>query len=165
MRAFLDRVNANLPVAEPDHILLALVEGEAKAVCGTACPRGQGATDAGRCLPNALLVRGATTGAARAAAAKSVPAVAAWVTTTTISPPASAMAPHERMALAGPLDATEAGVAPQTSVPAPNHSERRNPAATRPPLAYGNTQGRVPRLSGGSAPFADRVFRGGLSSF
>ena len=57
MKAFTDRVNAALPVEQPDHILLALVQNHKQATCGAACPPGQSAGGDGRCLPNALLAR------------------------------------------------------------------------------------------------------------
>jgi hypothetical protein len=37
MRAFLARVNARLPVTQPDEILLRLVQGEKQRVCGEPC--------------------------------------------------------------------------------------------------------------------------------
>jgi hypothetical protein len=59
MRAFLDRVNAMLPISEPDQILLALVKGQAAAVCGKICPEGQRFAEKGSCLPNAVVAAGA----------------------------------------------------------------------------------------------------------
>jgi hypothetical protein len=55
MKAFIDRVNARLPVDEPDLILLALVQGYQEKVCGSSCPAGQGLADDGRCLPNSII--------------------------------------------------------------------------------------------------------------
>ena len=54
MSAFNDRVNATLPVDEPDQILLTLVQGRASRVCNAACPAGQSMSTAGRCLPTAV---------------------------------------------------------------------------------------------------------------
>src|SRR5947207_1138662 len=68
MKAFTDRVNATLPVEEPDYILLALVQSHQDNVCGKPCPAGQGLSEAGRCLPNAILARAATKGSARVSA-------------------------------------------------------------------------------------------------
>ena len=42
MQAFTDRVNAVLPIDQPDGILLALVQGHPGKVCGAPCPVGQG---------------------------------------------------------------------------------------------------------------------------
>lgn len=57
MSAFMDRVNATLPVNEPDYILLTLVQGHAAKACGAACPAGQTAAENGRCIPQAVVAR------------------------------------------------------------------------------------------------------------
>ena len=57
MTEFADRVNASLPVEEPDMVLLALVEAHAGQVCGRTCPTGQGLDGEGRCLPRAILAQ------------------------------------------------------------------------------------------------------------
>ena len=62
MKAFTDRVNATLPVDEPDGILLTLVQAYQDKVCGKPCPAGQGLSDDGRCVPNAILARAAKKG-------------------------------------------------------------------------------------------------------
>ena len=51
MKAFLDRVNASLPIDKPDHVLLALVKAHSTVVCGQACPAGQSLAANGHCLP------------------------------------------------------------------------------------------------------------------
>src|SRR5262249_19939883 len=60
MQAFLDRVNATLPVDRPDYILLTLVQEEADEVCRKPSPTGQGLSAEGRCLPNPILARRGT---------------------------------------------------------------------------------------------------------
>lgn len=55
MRAFNDRVNASLPIDQPDYILLTLLQGHAARACGAACPPGQDLSGAGKCLPRAVL--------------------------------------------------------------------------------------------------------------
>ena len=57
MSAFMDRVNASLPVEEPDYILLTLVQGQVAAACGAECPSGQALSDGGRCVPNAVVAQ------------------------------------------------------------------------------------------------------------
>jgi hypothetical protein len=57
MTEFADRVNAALPIEEPDVVLLALLQAHAGQVCGRACPAGQGLDANGRCLPHAILAR------------------------------------------------------------------------------------------------------------
>lgn len=53
--AFMERVNAILPVDEPDVFMLSLLTAESNAVCGTTCPHGQVLSAGGRCLPTTLL--------------------------------------------------------------------------------------------------------------
>jgi hypothetical protein len=57
MSAFMDRVNATLPVEDPDYILLTLVQGHAAQACGKSCPPGQGLSNDSRCLPRAILAQ------------------------------------------------------------------------------------------------------------
>jgi hypothetical protein len=59
MSAFMDRVNATLPVEDPDYILLTLVQGHAAQACGKGCPAGQGLSTDGRCQPRAILAQSA----------------------------------------------------------------------------------------------------------
>lgn len=56
MSAFMERVNASLPIEEPDYILLTLVQGHAAAACGSECPSGQ-AMSAGKCVPQAVVAQ------------------------------------------------------------------------------------------------------------
>jgi hypothetical protein len=51
---FTGKVNASLPIEEPDYILLALVQGHSGQACG-ACPAGQTAGAGGRCQPAAVV--------------------------------------------------------------------------------------------------------------
>ena len=60
MKAFIDRVNAALPVDEPDHILRTMVQGHPGHACGQACPAGQTATNQGRCLPTGIVAQAPT---------------------------------------------------------------------------------------------------------
>jgi hypothetical protein len=55
MKAFTNRVNAELPIGKPDAILLALVQALPEKVCGVPCPRGQTLTAEGQCMPDALI--------------------------------------------------------------------------------------------------------------
>jgi hypothetical protein len=110
MKTFMDRVNASLPVEEPDSVLLALVQSHPDGVCAKPCPTGQGLSDVGRCVPAAMLARAAAKGAARHMAGiapkgqvPQQPAIGSWTTSTTVAAPATRMEPPEgRMALAGP---------------------------------------------------------------
>jgi hypothetical protein len=48
MKEFTVRVNATLPLDEPDYVQLALIQSNAKTTCG-ACPAGQSLSESGRC--------------------------------------------------------------------------------------------------------------------
>jgi hypothetical protein len=57
MKAFVDRVNAALPIDEPDHILRTMVQGHPGSACGKSCPAGQAALADGRCLPASVVAQ------------------------------------------------------------------------------------------------------------
>jgi hypothetical protein len=57
MSAFMERVNATLPIEEPDYILLTLVQGHAASACGAECPSGEVQSAAGRCVPQAVVAQ------------------------------------------------------------------------------------------------------------
>jgi hypothetical protein len=131
MKAFTDRVNATLPTDEPDSILLTLVQAYQDKVCGRPCPAGQGLSDAGRCVPNAILARTNTKKAVPVAAAppaeKPTPAITGWSTTTTAAastPPTGTAPTQGRMALAGP--ATPEATPTPAAAP-PRAPEKRTP--------------------------------------
>jgi hypothetical protein len=50
MKSFTDKVNASLPIDNPDQVLLSLVRGHKDTACAAACPPGQAPNDKGRCL-------------------------------------------------------------------------------------------------------------------
>lgn len=103
MKAFTDRVNATLPIDQPDYILLALVRSHPEEVCGKGCPAGQSLSE-GQCLPNAIIARAAKKKTAPAAAAiPPRPTISSWSTTTTAVVATPPSAPIDgRMALSGP---------------------------------------------------------------
>ena len=57
MSVFMERVNATLPVDQPDYILLTLVQGHTAVACGASCPSGQVMSGAGRCVPQAVVAQ------------------------------------------------------------------------------------------------------------
>lgn len=67
MSAFNERVNATLPVEDPDYILLTLLRGHRDATCGATCPAGQSLSD-GRCQPQGLIALAARKARSSAAA-------------------------------------------------------------------------------------------------
>jgi len=156
MKAFTDRVNATLPTDEPDSILLTLVQAYQDKVCGKPCPAGQGLSDAGRCVPTAILARAAKKGAPVVAAAppaeKPTPAITSWSTTTTAAAPTptpvvGAPPPTEgRMALAGPT--TPEVTPPPGTPPLPG---------TTPPTA--TKEKRPAKVVGSSGGWARNMFK------
>lgn len=109
MAAFTDRVNATLPVEEPDFILLTLVEGHRAAACGKGCPRGQ-VLSAGRCLPSAVVAKSERRGSRSSAGA-----VAA--ATESRREPARLAAPGSQAATAARAPRPEATVAEMSPPP------------------------------------------------
>ena len=138
MKTFIDRVNARLPTDEPDSILLALVQAYHDKACGGHCPAGQGLTDMGNCLPNALLAR--TSGAKSAPIAaitpvgRPTPAITGWTTpaVATVNPPTEAAPTEGHMALAGPAAPAAATQMPKAAPPG---------AARRRPSLYADYRG------------------------
>jgi peptidoglycan hydrolase-like protein with peptidoglycan-binding domain len=57
MKAFIERMNASLPVEQPDPVLYAMVQGQRDQICGKACPIGEDLAVNGRCVPTALLAK------------------------------------------------------------------------------------------------------------
>jgi peptidoglycan hydrolase-like protein with peptidoglycan-binding domain len=97
MKVFLERVNATLPINQPDGVLLALVRGQRVKTCGTSCPSGQTLVDDGRCVPTALLSREALKDQKKA-----ILATTGWSTITTLAPTRPSSPIEGQMALAGP---------------------------------------------------------------
>src|SRR5262245_64662371 len=73
MKTFIERMNARLPIEEPDAVLYALVKGQDELVCGKACSHGEVQSADGRCIPDVLLayVKGKTAQSVTAAVEKS----------------------------------------------------------------------------------------------
>jgi hypothetical protein len=61
MKSFNERVNASLPIDNPDPVLLSLVQGHRDRACGAACPAGQTAVEGGACLPSAVAAKAVKT--------------------------------------------------------------------------------------------------------
>ena len=139
MKAFTDRVNAILPVDAPDYILLTLVQGHQDQVCSKPCSAGQGLSDDGRCVPNAILAHAARKPAAPSQA--TAPAPSAWAVTTVAAPPSRSMPVIEgRMALAGPQTEMNTGLSKRVAAPSPFRGPTARPDARAPRAAQ--RQGR-----------------------
>lgn len=57
MKSFTDRVNAVLPLEQPDYILLTLVKGHVNKACGAGCAPGEVAAEGGRCVPKGVIAQ------------------------------------------------------------------------------------------------------------
>ena len=53
MQEFIDRINATLPIEQPDYVLLTLLQANDDKSCG-ACPSGHTATVGGSCVPQTI---------------------------------------------------------------------------------------------------------------
>src|SRR4029079_17632647 len=84
MQAFMERVNAVLPIDQPDGILLALVQGHPGKVCGAPCPAGQGLSHETQCVPNAILAMTGRTKIAASTSKKVTPTTSAGTVNTTV---------------------------------------------------------------------------------
>jgi hypothetical protein len=107
MRDFIDRVNASLPVEQPDNILLSLVQNHPDKACGRSCPAGEGMSQDGkRCIPSALLAQAAKKPwtAANATGPKPPPIEKMAPMPTDMTGRSADPPPTGRMALAGPAE-------------------------------------------------------------
>jgi hypothetical protein len=122
MRSFTDRINAELPLDEPDYLLLTLAQAHAGKACGE-CPPGLAPTANGRCIPQPTVAQSrpadAHQPAAPATAAASTGEVLPWQVATNgsakptagrplFTPIATSMVSSEplpgRMSIGGPRD-------------------------------------------------------------
>lgn len=102
MKTFTDRVNATLPIDDPDYVLLAMVESYRGTACGRGCPAGESEAEDGRCLPKGLVAQGVrkSPGADPSIQARGANVAALPLPSAADAPPAPL--PQGRMALAGP---------------------------------------------------------------
>jgi hypothetical protein len=129
MKALNDRVNASLPVDQPDPVLLAMAQSQEAETCTASCPAGQARGADGRCLPSALVAGIAVGTGKRPARAPPAPAHGGekLAQPGPAAPAGPAAAPPEgRMSLAGPPP----GAPPQARMPS------RRTAKTRATHAY-----------------------------
>ncbi len=133
MKAFIERINATLPIEEPDHILKTLVQGHPGSACGKTCPAGQ-SLNGDRCVPSAILAQ-QQVGKRRVPSSRETAAVqrsaqpkatSQWETTVT------AMAP--------------------LPIPTPRAQERQEPLAGRMALAGPNTEATAPAITWSPRP-------------
>jgi hypothetical protein len=158
MKTFTDRVNATLPIDEPDAVLFAMVQSQPDRVCGKPCPIDQGLGEDGRCLPNAILAKAASKPSLSAVAthapasggpAAGKPAPSRWSATVTAArptPPAqpaagapAAPTPSQALALAPaappPTEGRMALAGPTPQPAPPGATTPSGPIAVPGPLA------------------------------
>ena len=147
MKSVTDRVNATLPIDNPDDILLSLVRGQQDGVCGAPCPSGQTANDTGRCLPGATLAKGPADVVSPEAKAESQ-ADKSGITTGSVVPATAAAA--TALAATAAIPKTE----PNANLP-----ENRARSAAVPPEETPPRSGRTERSSrqGGPSP-SERIY-------
>jgi len=127
MLEFMDRVNAVLPINQPDGILLALVQGHQGKVCGAPCPAGQGLSRETQCVPNAILAITGRTKAAASTSKEATPATSAGTVNTAVAGGA--------LPTSHPGDVALIDAAPGVAAIAPGTTTRRRVAEKnrRPP--------------------------------
>jgi hypothetical protein len=110
LTAFMDRVNASLPITEPDHILLALITAQPAAACSVPCPQGQAYASDGRCVPNAIIAQATRKSGASDTRASAIPSTDTQIAWTAEVRPSAGSAPDlpppapltGRMSVGGP---------------------------------------------------------------
>jgi hypothetical protein len=142
MKTFMERVNASLPVEEPDLVLLSLVQGQADKTCGRPCPPGEAAIDGGRCVP-AAMASSPRKAAHSPGTSRDAPQPAIGLSTAAPTPSGPPL--EGRMGLAGPNEE-----APTTALGAPQAA-----APVRPSVA-GAVGQAAPGADGRTGPAADR---------
>src|SRR5262245_32282143 len=116
MKTFTERVNASLPVEEPDLVLLSLLQGQTDKTCGRPCPAGETAADGGRCVPAAVATSPRKAAHSTGATRDTPQPAIGWSTT---AAPAATPPLEGRMGLAGPDEELPNGaVAGQQTAPA-----------------------------------------------
>jgi len=169
MKTFTDRVNASLPVDEPDAVLFAMVQSQQDQVCGKPCPIDQGLSEDGRCLPNAILAKAASKPTPSAvathapasggpAAGKPLPARSGWSVTVTAARPT----PSQALAVLAPAPATPPSTVGRMALAGPidGHATTDPPLVAKPILRTKPPQ-RGPQVDRAPRPrtFVSTVFR------
>ncbi len=105
LRTFMERVNAKLPVDEPDYVQLSMLQSRSGVVCGSECPAGQ-SQSGGQCLTNAIVAHAATS-ASGAKPETSAAEGSKWKTITKAAAPVPAEKKLTVVASAEPTEAKE----------------------------------------------------------
>jgi hypothetical protein len=146
MKTFVDRVNAALPIDNPDPVLLSLVQGHRDRACGV-CPPGQAATATGACVPKAVLTTAAPADARPEADKPGGAATAAGAAALALTTPSAAAKSDPRAA-----DPRTTGPGAARAAPAPDL-----PGGAVPP--EGLVRERRPRQASEAPPRPPKVVR------
>src|SRR5262249_45900856 len=134
MKTFIDRMNARLPIEEPDAVLYALLKAQDEPVCGKACAAGEVQSADGRCISSVVLAH-VKSKAAPSTAAVEKPSVAMVGGSVGAATPQSTEPSLEgRMSLAGPSSGPSAETATQTP---PVRATRAVTSASQPRIVQG----------------------------
>lgn len=90
MKSFTDSVNASLPIDNPDHVLLSLLQGHQNMACNASCPGGLTTGENGQCTPSNVQAKVAPTATPETKAEQ--PADRSSITTGSIVPASAAAA-------------------------------------------------------------------------
>ena len=142
MKGFTDRVNARLPIDQPDYILLKLVQNQKDKVCGKPCPAGLATAQDGRCVSEATLAD---------AAKKPEPTTRPEPIVAKASPP-PADAKTEREPAVSPDRPRVASVMPKPDAPPPPGERPRGPPRADAPVPPDGVYERRPRHRAQSRP-------------
>jgi hypothetical protein len=170
MRTFTDRINAELPLDEPDYLLLTLTQAHAGKACGE-CPPGLAPTANGRCIPQPTVAQSrpadAHQPATPATAAASTGEVLPWQVATTgpakpaagrplFTPIATSMVSSEplpgRMSIGGPRDLPAVDASNADPVLAPTSNGQPVGANGLPAVQPGVTPGAPARSAAQHRP-------------
>lgn len=152
MRSFTDRVNATLPIENPDYVLLTLLQAHNGRTCGE-CPAGEVLSGGGRCVPQAIVAQTHRKDEPKVAAA--TPEVLPWKAASAgdaqpasarlFTPVPTSVVSSEplpgRMAIGGPKEfppldpASQGAVVPGTAPGQPGVATTALPPGGLPPVA------------------------------
>jgi hypothetical protein len=104
MKTFTERVNASLPVEEPDQVLLSLLHGQPDKACGRPCPTGESSAEGGRCVPSAVAASPRKPPQTTPAPSRDATTPAIGLSATAATPASSQPLGGGRMGLSGPDD-------------------------------------------------------------
>jgi hypothetical protein len=132
MKAFIERVNASLPVDRPDPVLLALLQSHQGRACGEGCPSGEAEGADGRCLPAAIIGKASKPAPVQADSGSRVEPTKAEPASVPMPVPVPVPAQRRPVAVAPSEPPPRAAAAPPVPVPAPAPVSPRADVTTEP---------------------------------